>query len=206
MAESLHLDGDEITTGSEPKAVGEIAVDEDYGISRSNRVVEEPNSKGTIVATRTRTSWHPPMDRYFIDLMLEQVRKGNQIEGVFRKQSWAEMIASFNAKFGFNYDVDVLKNRYKTLRRQYNVIKNLLELNGFVWDDARQMVTADDYVWQDYVKVCIFSEPHKTCPCMILLRVHSTGFHERRMGFLSETFKLSDHKIRKNSRCILIIR
>ena len=66
-----------------------------------------------------------------------------------------EMIASFNARFGFKYDIDILKNRYKTLRRQYNVIKNLLELDGFVWDDTRQMVTADDSVWQDYIKVCI---------------------------------------------------
>ncbi|CAN1859034.1 L10-interacting MYB domain-containing protein [Linum perenne] len=93
------------------------------------------------------------MDRYFMDLMMEQLRKGNQIDGVFRKQSWMEMIADFNSKFGFSYDVDVLKNRYKTLRRQYNVIKSLLELEGFRWDDHRQMVTADDSVWQDYIKV-----------------------------------------------------
>ncbi|KHG01346.1 hypothetical protein F383_21691 [Gossypium arboreum] len=96
--------------------------------------------------------WKPPMDRFFIDLMLEQLQNGNQIDGVFCKQAWTEMIASFNAKFGFNYDVDILKNRYKTLRRQYNVIKNLLQLDGFTWDDDRQMVIADDSVWQDYIK------------------------------------------------------
>jgi len=49
--------------------------------------------------------------------------------------------------------MDILKNRYKTLRRQYNVIKNLLDLDGFAWDDTRQMVIADDFVWQDYIKV-----------------------------------------------------
>ena len=115
-----------------------------------------PNVTTNPLYSRTRTYWQPPMDRFFIDLMLEQVQKGNQIDGVFRKQAWIEMIASFNAKFGFNYDMDILKNRYKTLRRQYNVIKNLLELDGFAWDDARQMVTADDSVWQDYIKVCIY--------------------------------------------------
>ncbi|XP_010556714.1 PREDICTED: L10-interacting MYB domain-containing protein isoform X2 [Tarenaya hassleriana] len=108
------------------------------------------NAKGT---TRSRTSWHPPMDRYFIDLMLDQVRRGNQIEGVFRKQAWTEMVNSFNAKFESNYDVDVLKNRYKTLRRQYNAIKSLLQSDGFSWDDCRQMVTADDSLWQEYIKV-----------------------------------------------------
>ncbi|KAK1385092.1 hypothetical protein POM88_022827 [Heracleum sosnowskyi] len=39
------------------------------------------------------------------------------------------------------------------MRRQYNFIKNLLELDGLVWDDTRKMVTADDCVWQDYIKV-----------------------------------------------------
>ena len=147
----------------------EITIDEDYRICVSEVVdgfvtkgagddVQEasPNITGSMAGNRTRTYWQPPMDRFFIDLMLEQWQKGNQIDGVFRKQAWMDMIASFNARFGFNYDVDVLKNRLKTLRRQHNVIKNLLELDGFTWDDARQMVTADDYVWQDYIKVSVY--------------------------------------------------
>lgn len=110
------------------------------------------NSKGSSIA-RCRTTWHPPMDRYFIDLMLDQARRGNQIEGVFRKQAWTEMVNLFNAKFESNFDVDVLKNRYKTLRRQFSAIKSLLRSDGFAWDDERQMVTADDNVWQDHIKV-----------------------------------------------------
>lgn len=139
----------------------DIMIDEDYGISMSEKDADLdlssqatlPNTSVTTLGNRSRTYWQPPMDRYFIDLMLDQVQKGSRIDGVFRKQAWMEMIAAFNAKFGFSYDLDVLKNRYKTLRRQYQVIKNLLDLDGFVWDDACQMVTADDYVWQDYIKV-----------------------------------------------------
>lgn len=176
VPESLPLllpsENEEVTTtqpniGSEGVAeiLQEITIDEDYRICVSEVVddsmtkgvgddVQEaaPNITGSMASNRTRTYWQPPMDRYFIDLMLEQWQKGNQIDGVFRKQAWMDMITSFNARFGFNYDVDVLKNRFKTLRRQHNVIKNLLELDGFTWDDARQMVTADDYVWQDYIK------------------------------------------------------
>lgn len=105
--------------------------------------------------TRTRTYWQPPMDRYFINLLLAHVRKGNQFDGVFSKQAWMEIISSFNEKFGFEYSLEILKNRYKTLRRQYNLIKSLLQLDGFAWDEIRQMVIADDYVWQDYIKVRI---------------------------------------------------
>ncbi|KAF8036808.1 hypothetical protein BT93_C2506 [Corymbia citriodora subsp. variegata] len=143
--------------GADP--LPDITIDEDFGISVPEGVAEiistsqdEPNVVGSSVGTRTRTYWQPTMDRYFIDLMLEQVQKGNQVDGLFLKQAWMEMIASFNAKFGFSYEVEILKNRYKTLRRQFNVINNLLDTEGFSWDDSRQMVTADDYIWQDYIK------------------------------------------------------
>ncbi|XP_015891980.3 L10-interacting MYB domain-containing protein [Ziziphus jujuba] len=185
----------ETTMASQPRNVGdgeahalhEIIIDEDYGISMLEKDVDVapqtvPKATGTSLGNRSRTYWQPPMDRYFIDLMLDQVRNGGRIDGVFRKQAWMEMITLFNAKFGFNYDMDVLKNRYKTLRRQYNVIKNLLELDGFVWDDMRQMVTADDYVWQDYIKAHTDARQFMTRPipyykdlCMIC----DSSFDER---------------------------
>uniref|UniRef100_A0A5B7B8U3 Myb/SANT-like domain-containing protein n=1 Tax=Davidia involucrata TaxID=16924 RepID=A0A5B7B8U3_DAVIN len=150
------------------EALHEIMIDEDYGVSTSKAIVDampQPvAATGSPTGTRSRTYWQPPMDRYFIDLMLDQVQKGNQIDGLFRKQAWMEMIESFNARFGFKYDIDVLKNRYKTLRRQYNVIKNLLDLDGFVWDQTRQMVTADDCIWQDYIKAHTDARQYMTRP------------------------------------------
>lgn len=130
----------------------DIIIDgEDYGVN----VVENDITKSFEFCRRSRIYWKPPMDRYFIDLMLKQVEEGGRVDRVFRKQAWTEMISSFNRKFGFVNSLDILKNRYKTLRKQYNVIKNLLEIEGFVWDDSRQMVTASDNVWQDYIKVTV---------------------------------------------------
>lgn len=103
---------------------------------------------------RFRTIWTPEMDRYFIDLMLEQVNKGNRIDDhLFSKRAWKQMTALFNAKFNFQYEKDVLKNRHKTLRNLYKAIKNLLCQRGFSWDEQRQMVTADNNVWDEYIKV-----------------------------------------------------
>ncbi|KAI3414376.1 uncharacterized protein J3R85_016374 [Psidium guajava] len=145
-----------VEEGADP--LPDITIDEDFrisvpeGVSEISTCQDEPNVVGASIGSRSRTCWQPTMDRYFIDLMLEQVQKGNQVDGLFLKQAWMEMIASFNAKFGFSYEAEILKNRYKTLRRQFNVIKNLLDTEGFCWDDSRQMVTADDYIWQDYIK------------------------------------------------------
>lgn len=103
---------------------------------------------------RLRTVWTPEMDRYFIDLMLEQVNKGNKFDDhLFSKRAWKHMTSLFNAKFKFQYEKDVLKNRHKTLRNLYKAVKNLLDQRGFSWDETRQMVTAENNVWDEYIKV-----------------------------------------------------
>ncbi|KAL2510511.1 hypothetical protein Adt_16111 [Abeliophyllum distichum] len=169
---SPHLGNDIMESGCVSDVVAEslhdIMIDEDYGIHVTKEVVgntqQLPSDIGSTIGARSRTYWQPPMDRYFINLMLDQVKKGNQVDGLFRKIAWTEMIALFNAKFGFDYEVDILKNRYKTLRRQCTVITNLLELDGFAWDDARQMVTADDRIWQDHIKAHTDARQYMTRP------------------------------------------
>ncbi|KAJ9180208.1 hypothetical protein P3X46_008483 [Hevea brasiliensis] len=102
---------------------------------------------------RTRTNWTPIMERYFIDLMLDQMHRGNRMGHTFNKQAWTDMLTMFNAKFGTKYDRDILKSHYTNLWKQYNDVKNLLEQNGFSWDDGRKMVMADDDVWDAFIKV-----------------------------------------------------
>ncbi|XP_060668770.1 L10-interacting MYB domain-containing protein isoform X2 [Ziziphus jujuba] len=107
-----------------------------------------------------RANWTPPQDNYFVDLLVEQVRKGSKTGHGFRKQAWTEMIVSFNSKFGFKYDTDVLKNRYKRLRKQYNDMKILIDRGEFKWDESQKMITADDDVWDDYIKANPEMQPY----------------------------------------------
>ncbi|OVA18483.1 Myb/SANT-like domain [Macleaya cordata] len=111
---------------------------------------------------RGRTKWTPPMDRCFIDIMLEQVHDGNKIHNSFRKKAWVEMVASFNEKSGLQLDKEVLRNRSKKLRMQYSAVKVLLDHDGFHWDDTRKMVTADSDVWDNYLKAHPEAQTFKT--------------------------------------------
>lgn len=113
---------------------------------------------------RSRTYWTPTMERYFVDLMLEHIQKGNRVGHTFNKQAWTDMLAVFNAKFGSQYDKDVLKSRYTNLWKQFNDVKNMLGQGVFSWDETRHMVVADDYVWDSYIKAHPDARPYKTKP------------------------------------------
>ncbi|XP_021899032.1 uncharacterized protein LOC110815515 isoform X1 [Carica papaya] len=117
-----------------------------------SKIVEEKKGHFSAGIDIQKECWTPPMDRYLTDLLLEQALRGNKIGHAFVSEAWIEMATIFNAKFGSEYDIDALKRRYKYLRRQYNGIKILIQQNGFYWDDTREMVTADDYVWDSYLK------------------------------------------------------
>lgn len=102
---------------------------------------------------RLRMNWTPTMERYFLDLMLEHSRLGNRVGHTFNKLAWNDMHTKFNSEFAYQYDRDVLKNRYATLWKQFNDVKNILCQIGFSWDASRNMVIADDFTWDAYIKV-----------------------------------------------------
>ena len=115
---------------------------------------------------RSRMHWTPSMERYFIDLMLEHVQRGNRVGYTFNKHAWSDMLTMFNAKFGSQCDKDVLKSRYSGLWKQFHDVKNMLCHVGFSWDAARQMVVADDVVWDEHVKAHPDARGYRTKPVL----------------------------------------
>ncbi|KAK4406972.1 hypothetical protein Sango_0278200 [Sesamum angolense] len=128
---------------------------------------------------RLRTIWTPEMDRYFIGLMLEQVGKENRRDDhLFSKRAWTHMTTMFKTEYNSTYEKDVLKNRHKMLRNLYRALKNLLKQKGFRWDESRQMVTADNRVWDDYVQAHPDARTYrmKTIPYYSdLCKIYGTG-------------------------------
>lgn len=105
---------------------------------------------------RQRTDWTSEMDHYFIELMLDQVGRGNKLANTFNKQAWADMLALFNAKFGPHHGKRVLRHRHKKLSKYYSDVTLLLKQQGFSWSETQRMVVADDQVWDSYTKVLTF--------------------------------------------------
>lgn len=63
------------------------------------------------------------------------------------------MLKLFNKKIDAQYDKSILKHCYNELEKYYTDVKDLLELKEFSWDEKQQRIVADDYVWDNYIKV-----------------------------------------------------
>lgn len=114
--------------------------------------------------------WTSLMDRHLIDLLLEQVHKGNRTKHTFNGEAWMEMVLSFMDRFGLQLDEDLLRNHHKSLGQLYNNMKILLDQGGFSWDETRQMITAHDVVWDTYIKVIYLFICH-TCETTLQLAI-----------------------------------
>ena len=93
------------------------------------------------------------MDRYLIDLMLQEIHWGNKIDYAPNGPVWNDIYILFQEKFGVQFDESFLKNCCKSLEMFYHGMRDLLEQRGFSWDETLQMVTACDDVWDAYIKV-----------------------------------------------------
>lgn len=93
------------------------------------------------------------MDRYLIDLMLQEVHRGNKIDYALNVELWIDIFALFHDRFGVQFDQNFLNRCCKYLEKFYLDMRNLLEQRGFSWDETQQMVTACGDVWDAYIKV-----------------------------------------------------
>lgn len=111
------------------------------------------NCVPTTTKEQPKTDWTLSMDRYYMTLMLDQLKKGNKINNTFTRQAWRDMPILFNAKFGTQYGQKTLKLRHKKLFKYYSNLRSLLGEKGFFWDEKEEWIVADDVAWDNYIMV-----------------------------------------------------
>ncbi|XP_042484106.1 uncharacterized protein LOC122064463 isoform X2 [Macadamia integrifolia] len=112
---------------------------------------DDPKEKGKYIV------WTNEMDRCLTEILVNQVNKGNKKEK-FLNKAYLAAVKVINERFSLNLSKDHVRNRLKTWKKQYGMLKELLSLSGFQWDDERKMVVAHDYIWNEYLKMLGLSE------------------------------------------------
>ncbi|XP_054819376.1 uncharacterized protein LOC129318557 isoform X4 [Prosopis cineraria] len=96
--------------------------------------------------------WTTEMDNCLTKILAEQVRKGNKVDNVLKPVAFTASVKELNEKLHLDLTKDHVKNRLKTWRKQFGILKKLLAHRGFEWDNAQKMVVAENSVWNDYIR------------------------------------------------------
>ncbi|MBA0823848.1 hypothetical protein Goarm_020548 [Gossypium armourianum] len=113
------------------------------------------------VVCRAKAEWTPSRDAFLVELFIEQHNCGRTAYNEFKNDVIRSVTRDFNNKFGMNLEENQIKNRYNVMKKDYGVVKTLLGHNGFDWDETRQMVVADDKVWDNYIAVRSEARPFR---------------------------------------------
>ncbi|CBI37896.3 hypothetical protein VitviT2T_003102 [Vitis vinifera] len=110
---------------------------------------------------RPKAEWTPSRDAYLVELFIEQHNCGRTAYNEFKVEVYKSVTNDFNRKFGMNLEENQIKNRYNVMKKDYGIVKTLLSHPGFAWDDIRQMVVADDKIWDSYIAVRSDARPFR---------------------------------------------
>ena len=102
---------------------------------------------------KKNVTWTETADEFLTNVLIEQITLGRKDGIGFTSEGWREIERKMKEKFGDAYDKAKIRNRLRIVKSHYNHIKILIGLSGFGWDDITKRVTAEDQVWDDYLKL-----------------------------------------------------
>ncbi|XVF18052.1 hypothetical protein REPUB_Repub10bG0178400 [Reevesia pubescens] len=114
-----------------------------------------------------RARWTTFLTKTLADLLVEQVHRGNRLNNSFNKRAWKSMCDDFYKKTGLKWDKEQLKNKYGVLRRQYVLVKLLLDQSDFSWNESTGYIIGKDEAWADFIKDHPDAETIKSGGCSI---------------------------------------
>ncbi|XP_077238189.1 spindle/kinetochore-associated protein isoform X1 [Tasmannia lanceolata] len=109
----------------------------------------------------------------YIDLMVEEVKKGTRRTTTFSKKGWKDIQAGFYQKTGHEYTLLQFRNKFQKLRKEYREFKKLIEVTGFDWNPVTKTAMAEDSVWNTYIQENAYAATFrkKGCPRWVELQL-----------------------------------
>ncbi|WOL19774.1 hypothetical protein Cni_G28576 [Canna indica] len=104
--------------------------------------------------TRDRRVWTKIEEDLFIDILEDLVNAGWKSDNGFRPGMYSEIERRMEAACpgcGIRPTPHV-ESKLKVLKKQYNIVYDMLNHSGFTWDSDRKCVIAEDSIWEEYIK------------------------------------------------------
>ena len=98
-------------------------------------------------------TWRDNIAKIFIDIMVNEVNRGNMDSGTFSTTTWRRMSLKVNSQGEKIFNLKQLKQKFNRLRATLREFFDLLKHTGFGWDVETNMVHALEETWQNYIQV-----------------------------------------------------
>ena len=98
--------------------------------------------------------WARQFEELFINLLEEEVKRGNRKTTTLTKQAW-NRIREEMRKNGRDLKPDQLKNKYNSLRQRWKDFSSLLNETGMGYNRETDQLTASEEIWQKLYKVSL---------------------------------------------------
>jgi hypothetical protein len=111
------------------------------------------------VATTANTQmkkvvWTEKMIEDYLDICITEIHAGNRLGTYFNKIGWKNVIDKFNEKAGKQYCYKQLKNKFDSLKKEWNIWKRLIgKETGFGWDPVKKTIDAPNDWWEKKLQV-----------------------------------------------------
>ncbi|KAL6318090.1 hypothetical protein AAG906_035235 [Vitis piasezkii] len=97
-------------------------------------------------------TWRGNIEKIFIDIMVNEVNKGNMDSGTFSTNTWRRILLEVNSQGKRNFNLKQLKQKFNRLRAMHREFSDLLKHTGFGWDAETNTVHALEETWQNYIR------------------------------------------------------
>lgn len=84
--------------------------------------------------------WSGPMERMFLEILVDEASKGNKPSATFKPSSFVRVAQAINEKFGTECEPDHVDNHLRTIKNNWATIQKLRVKSGFQWDHNLKMI------------------------------------------------------------------
>ncbi|CAL1378843.1 unnamed protein product [Linum trigynum] len=97
--------------------------------------------------------WDDKAESVFIDLLVEEVKKGNRVTSTFSPTGFANLIACLKERLKRDYTKTQVKNKFNGLRGRLRAFKTLLSHTVVGYQASTGFVSAEEHVWESVIKI-----------------------------------------------------
>lgn len=110
-----------------------------------------PNNNGNCKTL----SWTRVKDDALVDAFMHEYEKGNKVSDIFGATTYENIAVELTALFGNKVDKMEIKNRWKTLKRNFTEYYDIFKggMSGFSWNSTTQIWDAESEVWDAFIEV-----------------------------------------------------